>query len=102
MVLSGSTLTKIVQSSVGNLRVVFVHCLVLILYVVRDRSLFRGGGSIIFKRGKRGAHNASILRSFVIQSSVQSKAGEPRGLAKNMPHKGEGQETLNMVCPHLH
>ena len=54
MVLSGSTLTKIVQSSVGNLRVVFVHRLVLILYVARDRSLFRGGGSIIFKRGKRG------------------------------------------------
>ena len=94
-------LTKIVQFSVGNLRVVFVHRLVLILYVVRDRSLFRGGGSIIFKRGKRGGTQRMHLTELCYTKLCTKQTRLAERLAKNVPHKGEGQETLNMVCPQL-
>ena len=77
MVLSGSTLTKIVQSSVGNLRVVFVHRLVLILYVVRDQSLFRGGGSMIFMREK-GGHTTHASYGALLYKALYKAKGVSR------------------------
>ena len=46
-----------------------------------------GGRSMIFMRGKRGAHK--FMHAYY-------------GSAKNVLHKEEGQENLNMASLHLH
>ena len=73
---------------------------------MRDWSLFRGGaglvqigeGSMIFMQGKGGYINLCTH----IRELCYTKGKRGEGLAKNVLHKGEGQENFNMATLHLH